>query len=82
MKKRELAETLVNDHSMIKSDAHRIVDDVMADRRCVEKGEEVPLSGFGEFKIKESPAREGGPCDGRDDPDRGIQKAHFLRRRP
>lgn len=60
MNNAELAETLVNDHNMTKSDARRIVDDVMAAIvAAAAKGEEVSLSGFGKFKIKDSPAREG-----------------------
>lgn len=56
----ELAENLVKDHSMTKPDARRIVDDVLAAIvSAASKGEEISLAGFGKFKLKDSPAREG-----------------------
>jgi len=60
MNNAELAEALVKDHGMTKPDARRIVDDLMAAIvAAAAKGEEVSLAGFGKFKIKDSPAREG-----------------------
>jgi DNA-binding protein HU-beta len=53
MNNTELAETLVANHNLSKADARKVVDDLMA--AIVE----VSLSGFGKFKIKDSPAREG-----------------------
>lgn len=45
---------------MSKADARKVVDDLMAAIvTAAGKGEEVSLSGFGKFKIKDSPAREG-----------------------
>ncbi|MBP2513812.1 HU family DNA-binding protein [Sphingomonas sp. PvP018] len=60
MNNAELAETLVNEHGMTKPAARKIVDDVLAAIvSAAAKGDEVSLSGFGKFKIKDSPAREG-----------------------
>jgi DNA-binding protein HU-beta len=56
----ELAETLVANHGMNKADARKAVDDLLAAIVAASaKGDEVSLSGFGKFKIKDSPAREG-----------------------
>lgn len=60
MNNAELAETLVANHAMSKADARKVVDDLMAAIvAAAAKGEEVSLTGFGKFKIKDSPAREG-----------------------
>lgn len=60
MNNAELAETLVENHGLTKSDARKAVDDVMAAIvAAAAKGDEVSLAGFGKFKIKDSPAREG-----------------------
>lgn len=60
MNNAELAETLVENHGLTKPDARKAVDDVMAAIvAAAAKGEEVSLAGFGKFKIKDSPAREG-----------------------
>jgi DNA-binding protein HU-beta len=60
MNNAELAETLVANHNLSKADARKVVDDLMAAIvAAAAKGEEVSLSGFGKFKIKDSPAREG-----------------------
>lgn len=60
MNNAELAETLVASHAMSKADARKAVDDVMAAIvTAVSKGDEVSLAGFGKFKVKDSPAREG-----------------------
>jgi len=60
MNNAELAETLVANHAMSKADARKAVDDLMtAIVAATAKGEEVSLTGFGKFKIKDSPAREG-----------------------
>jgi len=56
----DLAETLVTNHDMTKSDARKAVDSLLAAIvTAASKGEEVSLSGFGKFKVKDSPAREG-----------------------
>ncbi len=60
MNNAELAETLVADLGMTKPDARKAVDGIMAAiLAAAAKGEEVSLAGFGKFKIKDSPAREG-----------------------
>lgn len=60
MNNAELAETLVQTHGITKADARKVVDDVMAAIiAAAAKGDEVSLAGFGKFKIKDSPAREG-----------------------
>lgn len=60
MNNAELAETLVANHGMNKADARKAVDDLMAAIVAASaKGDEVSLSGFGKFKIKDNPAREG-----------------------
>lgn len=60
MNNAELAETLVENHGLTKPDARKAVDDVMAAIvAAAAKGDEVSLAGFGKFKIKDSPAREG-----------------------
>jgi DNA-binding protein HU-beta len=56
----DLAETLVANHAMSKADARKAVDGLMAAIvTAASKGEEISLTGFGKFKVKESPAREG-----------------------
>lgn len=60
MNNAELADTLVTNHAMSKADARKAVDDLMAVIvAATAKGEEVSLTGFGKFKVKDSPAREG-----------------------
>ena len=60
MNNAELAETLVANHAMSKSDARKAVDGIMAAIvTAASKGDEVVLAGFGKFKVKDSPAREG-----------------------
>lgn len=60
MNNAELAETLVTNHSMTKADAREVVDTLMAAIvTAAGKGEEISLFGFGKFKVKDSPAREG-----------------------
>jgi DNA-binding protein HU-beta len=60
MNNAELAETLAQTHGMTRPDARKVVDDVMAAIvAAAAKGDEVSLAGFGKFKIKDSPAREG-----------------------
>ena len=54
MNNAELAETLVANHNLSKVDARKVVDDVMAAIvTAAVKGDEVSLSGFGKFKVKD-----------------------------
>jgi DNA-binding protein HU-beta len=56
----DLAEALASSTGLTKADARKYVDavfSVVADAAA--KGEEVSLNGFGKFKVKDSPAREG-----------------------
>ena len=56
----ELAEKLATARGLTKSAAKALVDDVLkAITEAAVAGEEVNLPGFGKFKVKESPAREG-----------------------
>lgn len=60
MNNAELAETLVANHAMSKADARKAVDSLLsAIVTAATQGEEISLSGFGKFKVKDSPAREG-----------------------
>ncbi len=60
MNNADLAETLVTTHAMTKSDARKAVDDIIAAIvAAASKGDEVSLAGFGKFKVKDSPARDG-----------------------
>src|SRR3546814_1922655 len=55
-----LAEALAADHGLTKADARKYVDGVFsAIAGAAAKGEEVSLNGFGKFKVKDQPAREG-----------------------
>lgn len=56
----ELVEKLAAAQGLSKATAKGIVDDVLkAITEAAAAGEEVNLPGFGKFKVKESPAREG-----------------------
>ena len=60
MNNSELAEALSVDHGLTKADARKLVDalfGVIADAAA--KGDEISLNGFGKFKIKDTPARDG-----------------------
>lgn len=60
MNNNDVADSLVSAHGVTKADARKLVDavfDAIADAAA--KGEEVSLNGFGKFKVKDSPAREG-----------------------
>ena len=60
MNNTELAEALAADHGLTKADARKYVDGVFsAIAGAAAKGEEVSLNGFGKFKVKDQPAREG-----------------------
>ena len=60
MNNADLADVIANDHGLTKADARKVVDAVFnAITAAASKGEEVSLNGFGKFKVKDSPAREG-----------------------
>lgn len=60
MNNTELAEALAADHGLTKADARKYVDGVFAAiAGAAAKGNEVSLNGFGKFKVKDQPAREG-----------------------
>ncbi len=56
----DIADHLAAAHGMTKADAKKVVDGVFAAvTNAAAKGEEVSIPGFGKFKVKSSPAREG-----------------------
>lgn len=60
MNNAELADQIAASTGLTKADSRKIVDavlSVIADAAA--KGDEVSLSGFGKFKVKDSPARDG-----------------------
>ncbi len=60
MNNSDLADTLATSHDLTKGDARAIVDAVFtAITAAAAMGEEIALNGFGKFKVKDSPAREG-----------------------
>ncbi|USI74878.1 HU family DNA-binding protein [Sphingomonas morindae] len=60
MNSADLAQHIAEGHSLSKADAKTLVDAVFtAVAEAAAKGEEVSISGFGKFKVKESAAREG-----------------------
>ena len=60
MNNADLADTLADVLGTTKADARKAVDAVFAAiTDAAAKGEEVSLNGFGKFKVKDTPAREG-----------------------
>ena len=60
MNNSELADQLADAMGSTKADARKAVDLVFtAIAEAAAKGEEVSLNGFGKFKVKDVPAREG-----------------------
>lgn len=60
MNNSDLADTLAAANGVTKADARKLVDGVFAAiTDAAAKGEEISLNGFGKFKVKDSPAREG-----------------------
>ncbi|WP_313802570.1 HU family DNA-binding protein [Sphingobium sp.] len=60
MNNTDLADAIASAHGVSKSDARKIVDTVFAAiGDAAAKGDEVSLNGFGKFKVKDNPAREG-----------------------
>ena len=66
MNNADLADKLATDHGVTKADARKLVDAVFAAiGEAAAAGDEISLSGFGKFKVKASPAREGrNPANG------------------
>jgi DNA-binding protein HU-beta len=60
MNNSDLADTIAAAHDFTKTDARKLVDAIFATiADAAAKGEEISLNGFGKFKVKETPAREG-----------------------
>ena len=60
MNNSDLADTIASSADVPKADARKIVDAVFtAIAEAAVKGEEISLNGFGKFKVKDSPEREG-----------------------
>lgn len=60
MNSSDLADHIAGAHGVTKADAKKMVDGVFAAiGDAAAKGEEVSIPGFGKFKVKNSPAREG-----------------------
>ncbi|WP_242138888.1 MULTISPECIES: HU family DNA-binding protein [unclassified Sphingomonas] len=60
MNNAELNEKIATANDISKADAKAIVDSVFAAiAEAAQAGEEIALAGFGKFKVKDSPAREG-----------------------
>lgn len=60
MNNSDLADKLAASQDMTKADARKLVDAVFAAiADAAADGEEVSLNGFGKFKVKDTPAREG-----------------------
>lgn len=60
MNNAELADRVAATNNLTKADARKIVDSVFgAIADAAAKGDEIALNGFGKFKVKDTPAREG-----------------------
>jgi len=60
MNNNDLADKVATAQGLTKADARKVVDAVFAAiTDAAAAGEEVSLNGFGKFKVKETPAREG-----------------------
>lgn len=60
MNNTDLAEKLASAHDLTKTDARKYVDAVFAGiAEAAVAGDEISLNGFGKFKVKDTPAREG-----------------------
>ncbi len=60
MNNSDLAEQIAGSEGITKADARKLVDGLFeAITTAATKGDEVSISGFGKFKVKESAAREG-----------------------
>ena len=60
MNNSDLADAIASHAGLSKTDARKIVDGVFATiADAAAKGDEVSINGFGKFKVKSTPAREG-----------------------
>jgi DNA-binding protein HU-beta len=60
MNNSDLADAIAASHSLTKIDARKLVDEIfVAIADAAAKCEEISLNGFGKFKVKDVPAREG-----------------------
>ena len=60
MNNTDLAEKIAGDNGLSKADARKLVDAVFAAiADAAAAGEEIALNGFGKFKVKDTPSREG-----------------------
>jgi len=60
MNNSDLADAIAAKHDLTKTDARAIVDAVFTSiTDAAVKGDEISLNGFGKFKVKDTPAREG-----------------------
>jgi DNA-binding protein HU-beta len=60
MNNSDLADALAAANGLTKADARKLVDGVFAAiADAAAKGDEIAINGFGKFKIKDTPAREG-----------------------
>lgn len=60
MNNNDLADAIAADAGITKADARKIVDAMFtAIGDAAAKGEEISLNGFGKFKVKDTPEREG-----------------------
>lgn len=60
MNNSDLADTVAAANELTRAEARKLVDGVFAAiADAATKGEEVSLNGFGKFKVKDSPARDG-----------------------
>lgn len=80
MNNNDLAETIATDAGLTKADARKVVDavfDAIADAAA--KGEEISLNGFGKFKVKDTPEREGrNPATGEAMTIKAVRKLSFT----
>ena len=61
----ELVTKIAEANSVSKTQAQAIVDSMLKSiMSAAAKGEEISLPGFGKFKVKETPEREGNPASG------------------
>ncbi|TCM14031.1 DNA-binding protein HU-beta [Novosphingobium sp. PhB165] len=60
MNNADLADKLATETGITKADARKVLDAVFAAiADAAHHGDEISLNGFGKFKVKDSPAREG-----------------------
>lgn len=60
MNNADLAEKIASAHDLTKADSRKLVDGILAAIvEAAAAGDEVSLSGFGKFKVKDRPASEG-----------------------